>query len=89
MVILGKWPSSWNDYLFPVGNSTNEFWKQYVSVFPGGEWVVNCQSVLPKRSKNYNSHLLKAVKLTIMTCLKLVKGHKETFFHLSEVTKSD
>ena len=58
-------------------------------MFPGKESVANCQSELPKLSESYNSHLLKPVKLTIVTCLYLVKGHKQTFFHLSEVKKSD
>ena len=44
---------------------------------------------LPKLSESCNSHLLKPVKLTIVTCLKLIKGHKRTFFHLSEVKKKD
>ena len=44
---------------------------------------------LPKLSESCNSHLLKPVKLTIVTCLKLIKGYKRTFFHLSEVKKSD
>ena len=39
-------------------------------MFPGKESVVNCQSELPK-----------LVKLTIVTYLYLVKGHKQTFFH--------
>ena len=46
-------------------------------------------SELPEVSESYNSHLLKPVKLTIVTCLKLVKGHKRIFFHLFEFKKSD
>ena len=44
---------------------------------------------LPKLGESYNSHLLKPVKRTIVTYSKLIKGHKRTFFHLPEVTKSD
>ena len=61
----------------------------YVLVFPGKEVVVNCQSELPKLSESYNCHLLKPVKLTMVACLKLVKGHRRKFFHLSAVKESD
>ena len=46
------------------------------------EWIA-------QTSESYNSHLLKPVKLTIVACLKLVKGHKRTFFPLSEVKEND
>ena len=51
--------------------------------------VVNCESELPKLSERYTSHLFKPAKLIIVTCLKLVKGHKRIFFHLSKFKKSD
>ena len=51
-------------------------------MFPGKESVVNCQSELPKLSESYKNHLLKPVKLTKMTYLKLAKGHKRTLFKL-------
>ena len=57
---------------------------------------MNCQSELPKLGESYSRQLLKPVKLTIVTCLKLLKdieglpiGHKRTVFHLSEIKKSD
>ena len=58
-------------------------------MFPGKESVVNCQSELPRHSESYNSHLLKPVKLTIVTFLKLANGYKSTFYYLSEVKESD
>ena len=61
----------------------------YVFVFPGKNVVVNCQSELPKFSESYNCYLLKPMKLTMVACLKLVKGQKQKFFHLSEVKESD
>ena len=66
----------------------------YVLLFPGKESLVNCQSELPIAqsellSESYNNHLLKPVKLTIVTCLKLIKGHKRTLFNMPSVKKSD
>ena len=41
----------------------------------------------PKLSSSYNNHLLKPVKLTKLTCLKLAKGYKRTLFHVPELRK--
>ena len=56
-------------------------------MFPGKECVVNCQSELPKLSESYSSHLPVLVELTIVTCLKSVKGHKRRFFTCMKLRK--
>ena len=41
----------------------------------------------PKLSESYNSHLLKLVKLTIATCLKLIKDINGHFFTCPKLRK--